>query len=58
MYAWLSSQIISELYDAKLQKIEREISLDVFPLEVQEQLFQDMEDGYIINIQEKRTNVI
>lgn len=47
LYAWLSSQIISELYDAKLQKIEREISLDIFPLEVQEQLFQDTAEGYV-----------
>lgn len=55
LYAWLSSQIISELYDAKLQKVEREISLDVFPLEAQEKMLQDMEDGYIIG---DRYNVI
>ena len=47
LYAWLSSQVISELYDAKLQKVEREISLDIFPLETQEKLFQDTNEGYI-----------
>lgn len=56
LYAWLNNQVIAELYDARLQKIEREISLDVFPLEAQEKMLQDSENGYIINIQEKRTN--
>lgn len=50
LYAWLNNQVIAELYDARLQKIEREISLDVFPLEEQEKMLQDMEDGYIIKI--------
>lgn len=52
LYAWLNNQVIAELYDARLQKIEREISLDVFPLEEQEKLFQDSASGYIINIKE------
>lgn len=56
LYAWLNSQVIAELYNAKLQNIEREISLDVFTLEAQEKMLQDMEDGYIIgdryNVQE------
>ena len=53
LYAWLNNQVIAELYDAKLQVAERELSLDIFPLESQEKMFQDMEDGYVINIQEK-----
>lgn len=48
LYAWLNSQVIAELYNAKLQTVEREISLDVFTLESQEKMLQDMEDGYII----------
>jgi hypothetical protein len=56
LYAWLNSQVIAELYNAKLQTVEREISLDVFTLESQEEMLQDSENGYIINIQEKRTN--
>lgn len=50
LYAWLNSQVIAELYDARLQKVEREISLDIFPLETQEQMFQDMEDGYLLYV--------
>lgn len=47
LYAWLNSQVIAELYDMKLQNAEREISLDVFTVESQEKMLQDMEDGYI-----------
>ena len=50
LYAWLNSQVISELYDAKLQSVERELSLDIFTLESQEKMLQDMKDGYIIEI--------
>lgn len=50
LYAWLNNQVIAELYDARLQKIEREISLDIFPLEEQERMFNDANDGYIINL--------
>lgn len=53
LYAWLNNQVIAELYNAKLQTVERELSLDIFTLEAQEKMLQDMEDGYIINIQEK-----
>lgn len=53
LYAWLNNQVIAELYNAKLQIAERELSLDIFPLEAQEKMLQDMEDGYVINIQEK-----
>lgn len=52
LYAWLNSQVVAELYDAKLQVAERELSLDIFPIEAQEKMFQDMEDGYIVNIGE------
>lgn len=57
LYAWLNSQVISELYDAKLQSVERELSLDIFTLESQEKMLQDMKDGYIIEIGD-RYNVI
>lgn len=50
LYAWLNNQVIAELYNAKLQTVEREISLDVFTLESQEEMLQDMKDGYIIKI--------
>ncbi len=50
LYAWLNSQVIAELYNAKLQNIEREISLDVFTLESQDKMLQDLKDGYIIKI--------
>lgn len=57
LYAWLNNQVIAELYNAKLQTVERELSLDVFTLESQEEMLQDMKDGYIIkgdryNVQE------
>ena len=50
LYAWLNNQVIAELYNAKLQTVERELSLDIFTLEAQEKMLQDMEDGYIIKI--------
>lgn len=57
LYAWLNNQVIAELYNAKLQTVERELSLDIFTLEAQEKMLQDMEDGYIIKIGD-RYNVI
>lgn len=57
LYAWLNSQVIAELYDMKLQNVEREISLDVFTLESQEKMLQDMEDGYVIKIGDRYNNV-
>lgn len=50
LYAWLNNQVIAELYDMKLQNIEREISLDVFTVESQDKMLQDMKDNYVIKI--------
>lgn len=57
LYAWLNNQVIAELYDAKLQIAERELSLDIFPLESQEKMLQDMEDGYVIKIGDRYNDV-
>lgn len=57
LYAWLNNQVIAELYNAKLQTVERELSLDIFTLEAQEKMLQDTKDGYIIEIGD-RYNVI
>ena len=50
LYAWLNNQVIAELYNAKLQTVERELSLDIFTLEAQEKMLQDMEDGYLLYV--------
>ena len=57
LYAWLNNQVIAELYNAKLQTVERELSLDIFTLEAQEKMLQDMKDGYVIKIGDRYNDV-